>query len=158
LEFPGLLINDLLVDSSLNVCHAAVLFPQAEYSKGLLTQAVEIVQAAGAVYLGAAGNWQGTAFEVLAAKWSRDAANGNRNLLNFGTDTSLEIRVTGQNTIFALHVSSWFRFRVHIMEFLGAVAWRPSQPTAADIRTDTSLDYRVTRQRMMCVLHVNVWR
>jgi hypothetical protein len=78
---------------------------QAEYSKGVLTQAVEIVQAAGAVYIGAAGNWQGSAFEVEAAKWSTDAANGNRQLLNFGSDTSLEIRVTGQNLIFALHVS-----------------------------------------------------
>jgi hypothetical protein len=150
------LINDLLVDSSLNVCHAAVLFPQAEYSKGLLTQAVEVVQAAGAVYLGAAGNWQGTAFEVLAAKWSRDAANGNRNLLNFGTDTSLEIRVTGQNTIFALHVSSRCWFLVQLIGVWSAVAWRQTQPTAADFCMDTSLDNRVTGQQMIFALHVRV--
>jgi hypothetical protein len=95
-------------------CHLLSLttLPQAEYSKGLLTQAVELAQAAGVTYIGAAGNWQGSAFEVAAAKWSRDAANGNRQLLNFGADTSLEIRVTGSRTIFALHVSGGWGGRV----------------------------------------------
>ncbi|WIA44193.1 hypothetical protein OEZ86_010516 [Tetradesmus obliquus] len=77
-------------------------YAEAEYSKGYLTQAVEIVRAAGAVYIGAAGNWQGSAFEVEAAAWKVDSSNGNRRLLTFGTETSLELKIISR-TIFALH-------------------------------------------------------
>ncbi|KAF6252239.1 peptidase S8/S53 domain-containing protein [Scenedesmus sp. NREL 46B-D3] len=77
-------------------------YAEPEYSKGYLTQAVDIVQSAGVVYVGAAGNWQGSAFEVAAARWTNDASNGGRRLLAFGSEASLEIKVTGR-TIFALH-------------------------------------------------------
>jgi hypothetical protein len=63
------------------------------------------VKAAGSIYIGAAGNWQGSAFEVEAATWRNDSSNGGRRLLQFGSETSLEIKVLGQRTIFALHVS-----------------------------------------------------
>jgi hypothetical protein len=81
-----------------------LLLLQPEYSKGYLTQAVELVKAAGAIYIGAAGNWQGSAFEVEAATWKNDSSNAGRRLLTFGTETSLELKIIGR-TIFALHVS-----------------------------------------------------
>jgi hypothetical protein len=81
-----------------------LLVLQGEYSVGVITQAVEQVAARGVAYFGAAGNYDGQAWEATPAQWM---TVGNRTFHNFGTaaapNTFLEVYLFGR-TRFYLHV------------------------------------------------------
>lgn len=133
-----------------------LLLLQAEYSKGYLTQAVEIVRAAGAVYIGAAGNWQGSAFEVEAAAWKVDSSNGNRRLLTFGTETSLELKIISR-TIFALHVSGEREGRLRVSAKANSLSeLNPGVCTCGAVRHMVCLfaEWRMPGALYLCYLYL----